>query len=78
MEWPDWPDWILRTHASCPDAKSPSWAGMVRVDACPSWWQPMQSTLFICLSQSPRVMAAGISVLPPKASGGGIFIIVYQ
>jgi hypothetical protein len=38
----------------------------------------MQSTLFICRSQSVCVSFAGIAPLPPNSLAGGIFIIVYQ
>ena len=51
---------------------------MVRVDSCPSWWQPMQSTLFICFSQSFCVSFSGMALLPPNSLAGGIFISVYQ
>jgi hypothetical protein len=38
----------------------------------------MQSTLFICRSQSACVIFSGIAPLPPNSFAGGIFISVYQ
>src|SRR6185437_783488 len=75
---PAWPDCVRRIQASSPEAKWPNCAGTVRVASCPSWWQPMQSTLFIWRSQSVCVMLAGMGPLPPNSLAGGIFIIVYQ
>ena len=75
---PAWPDWMRRIQASAPVLNLPNCAGMVRVASWPSWWQPMQPMLFICLSQSSCVMFCGMSVEPPKSLAGGIFIIAYQ
>ena len=44
---------------------------MVRVEAWPSWWQPMQPMFFTCLSQSVRVRSLGMRVWPPNSLAGG-------
>jgi hypothetical protein len=75
---PVWPAATRRIQASSCDLNSPNAAGIVRVDSWPSWWQPMQSTLFIRWRHTSCVISFGIAVLPPKSFAGGIFIIVYQ
>src|SRR3954469_8474737 len=75
---PVWPEATRRAQASSPDLNSPSCAGMVRVDSCPSWWQPMQSTLPMRWRQSSRVTSLGMSLAPPKSFAGGMCIIAYQ
>ena len=75
---PVWPEATRRAQASSPDLNSPSCAGMVRVDSCPSWWQPMQSTLPMRWRQSSRVTSLGMSEEPPKSLAGGMCIIAYQ
>ena len=52
--------------------------GIVRVDFCPSWWQPMQPLFFMALSQSVCLTLSGISLWPPNWSALGIFSIEYQ
>jgi hypothetical protein len=69
---------MRRCQASVPESNFPRAAGIVRVASCPIWWQPMQSTLFICRSQLSCVMFFGMSVDPPKSLAGGIFNIAYQ
>jgi hypothetical protein len=75
---PNWPDRMRRTHATSCESNLPSCAGIVRVDSCPSWWQPTQSTLPIRWRHFSWVMPFGILLPPPKSLAGGIFIIVYQ
>jgi hypothetical protein len=75
---PDCPDWTRRIQASSCEANSPNSFGIVRVEACPSWWQPMQPTFFTCLSQSVWVISSGMSPPPPNWPAPGIFSIEYQ
>ena len=78
MNDPVWPEATRRAQASSPDLNSPSAAGIVRVDSCPSAWQPMQSVLFIRRRQISWVTSLGMFVVPPKSFAGGIFSIEYQ
>jgi hypothetical protein len=75
--WPDWPDMSRRAHASSPFMCA-NMAGSVRVDSCPSWWQPMQAMFFTLDIHSFCVTFSGILPLPPKSSGFGKDIIEYQ
>ena len=60
------PDCTRRIHALSPDSNGPNAAGIVRVDSCPSWWQPMQPLFFTTVSQSLWVTFAGMLLLPPN------------
>jgi hypothetical protein len=72
------PDCTRRIQASSPVLRSARAAGVVRVAAFPSWWQPTHDWFFIVVSQSLCVMPFGILVWPPNWLASGIFIIEYQ
>ena len=77
--WPAWPDCTRRVHACSDDANVPSEAGIVRVDFCPIWWQPMQPLFFIEFSHSICVTSLEMpGVVPPNSLAAGIFSIEYQ
>jgi hypothetical protein len=73
-----WPDCTRRIHAWSPGVMCASSAGMVRVEAWPSWWQPTHERFLTTVNHSGCVICLGMFVLPPNWLDSGILIIEYQ